>query len=190
MNTHYDSYAYLGQSPDPTGFTNNWLEARHSNQLFQKRYSDYPLYEEQPLTDNTSYSHILGNMFTKSVLSDLFFSGKNVKHLKKLICDSVYQQSHNNYKIDPEAQSTHNVLSVMRYMFIEHAKHWDHSYKEQIAELNLKVIMDIVPRVMSTIQQELSYQRDHGSQHMTMDRPLYVSSAGTRTNRSVSSVFV
>jgi hypothetical protein len=75
-------------------------------------------------------------------------------------------------------------------MFIEHAKHWEHSYKEQIAELNLKVLMDVVPRIMEKIAQDLAYRRDHSNQHLTMDRPQHMSVAGTKSNRSVTSLFI
>lgn len=185
-----DNYAYLGQNNDPTGFTNNWLEARSNTKLFSQKYSDYQLYEEPKGRENTSYRSILGNMFTRSVLSDMYFSDKNLRHVKKILCETIRQQSGGAYNITPESQSDNNVLTVMRYMYIEHAKHWEHSYVEQIAELNLKVLTDMVPRMMAKISQELSYQRDHSHQHYTVPRAENVSSAGTRSNRSVSSFFI
>lgn len=190
MNHNCDNYAYLGQSNEPTGFTNNWLESRHSKHLFAQKYSDYKLYEEPDGRENLSYRNILGHMYPRSVLSDMYFSGKNLKHLKKIICDTVREKSGGAYNITPEAQSDNNILTIMRYMYIEHAKHWEHSYKEQIAELNLKVLMDVVPRIMEKIAQDLSYRRDHSNQHLTMDRPQHMSIAGTKSNRSVTSLFI
>lgn len=204
MNGICDNYTYLNQSPDSTGFTNNWLEARHSNKLFTQRYSDYKLYDEPIGRENTSYRNILGNLFTRNAFTDLYFSSNNLQFVKKTMCDMVYKKT--GYIITPEAQNDNNVLTIMRYMYIEHAKHlepptdrtlspkeiqyWRQVYNEQIAELNLKTLIDMVPRVIEKIQQELSYQRDQGNQPMTMDHPVSVSSAGTRANRSVSSFFV
>jgi hypothetical protein len=193
------NFAYLGQPMNPTGFTNNWLAERNSIHLFSQNYRDFPLYEEyrrgdgsnayDTLYDN-SYRDILKTQVERTPLSDAYFGMDNIRHLKKVICDTIYKQSGGLYKITPEAQSSNELLTVMRSIFLNNAKNFPERIKEQVAELNYLVVLDLVPRVISNIQQGLSYMRDQSQQHLTMDRPMWVSSTGTRTNRSVTTTFI
>ena len=120
----------------------------------------------------------------------MFFSHKNIQHVKKLICHKVYQQSGGKYQLTPEAQSDNAILTVMRSIYLEHAKHLPNKFLEQVAELNYLVLIDMVPRVMNAVQLELSYRRDHSQQPLPLDRPQCVSSAGTKSNRSITSTFI
>jgi len=73
---------------------------------------------------------------------------------------------------------------------LTHARHLPDRIREQVAELNLQVILDMVPRAISNAQLHLSYIRDSTQQPLPMDRPRYVASAGTRSNRSITTTFV
>ena len=191
------NYSYLDQPQDYHGFTNNWLTARHNDNLFVERYPDFPLYDEPrqntqvySTTDNGTYRDILKGIMERSPVSDMFFSKKNLDHLKMLICKQVYNQSSGKYNLSPHAQSDNELLTIMRAIYLEQAKHLPTGFREQVGELNLKVLIEVVPRVMSKVQQELSYQRDHGSQPLPLPLPIHMSSAGTRSNRSVTDLFI
>jgi len=190
-------YSDINNNNSKTGFTNNFLEERHADKLFTERYPDFPLYDEKRKnmnvysTDtNDTYRDILKTIQERSPLSDLFFSKLNINHIKYLICKLVYTRSNNLYKIDPESQSDNEILTIMRAYYLQNAKHISTGIEEQVGELNLKVLLDIVPRVISKIQQELSYQRDHGSMPLPLEVPKCVSNAGTKSNRSVTDLFV
>ena len=181
------NYAYLGANNNPTGFTNNWLEARSHSHFFDQTYQDYKLYEDHPRGD---YRDVVRTMVESNPVSDMFFSRINIQHLKKIICRSIYQQSGGKYNPSPEAQSDNDLLLVMRSIYLEHAKHLPEGVKDQVAELNYMVLLDMVPRAISNAQYQLSYIRDSSHRPLHMDRPLFVSSAGTRTNRSITSTFI
>jgi hypothetical protein len=192
-----DNFAYINANNEPSGFTNNWLESRDNVHLFDQNYGDFALYDEHRSgsnvytgVDNTSHRDILKAMVERSPVSDMYFSHDNMKHLKKVICDTVYQRSGGKYQITPEAQSDNDLLTIMRYMYLEHAKHLPEQIKEQVSELNYQVIIDLVPRVISNAQQHLSYIRDHSQQPLVMDRAQSVSSAGTRSNNAVTTKFI
>ena len=205
-----DNSAYLGADNNPTGFTNNWLESRKPTHFFDQRDADFPMYEEphQPLTGgsssgmesgahgnydttyNTISRDILKGMVERSPVSDMFFSHANLKHLKRLVCRSIYQQSGGKYNPAPEAQSDNELLTVMRSIYLNHARHLTDRIREQVAELNFQVIIDMTPRAISNAQLHLSYIRDSTQQPLPMDRPHYVSSAGTRSNPSVTTKFI
>lgn len=195
--SHFSNYSYINGDNNPTGFTNNWLEARSGNQLFSQNYSDYAMYDEHRTganvysnVENNSYRDIIKTISANGPVSEMFFGHVNMKHLKKVICDVVYRQSGGKYNLTPEAQSDNELLIVMRYIYLEHAKHLPDQIREQVAELNYQVILDLAPRVMSKAQEYLSYMRDHSQQALPMDRPRNVSSAGTRVNQSVTTKFI
>lgn len=195
-----DNFAYVGADNNPTGFTNNWLEARKSIHFYDQQYADFPLYEEhrKPIGPtvhgnydtpyNNSYRDIIKTI-ERSPVSDMFFSHANIKNLKRLLCRSVYQRSGGKYNPSPEAQSDNELLTVMASIYGTHARHLPDRVPEQVAELNYQIIIDMVPRMISLAQQELSKIRDSTQQPLPMDRPQYLSSAGTRSNRSVTTTF-
>lgn len=187
MSNPCQTYAYLNQDA-PTGFTNNWLTDRHSDRLFSKRYGDFPTYYEHEGQDNTTYRDILKTIQERTPVSDLFFSKRNVDHVKYLLAKLIRQRY--GYVISPEAQSSNEILIVMRSMYLQYAVHAPDNIKQQVADLNLNVITDLFPRMVSNIQMQLTYQRDQGSQPLPMARPVNVSSAGTRSNRSVTDLFI
>jgi len=176
-----DSYSYLGQNTNPTGFTNNWLASRDRSQFFTQNYNDFQLYEQQNNVPAKYYRDILKTSQERDDVSDMFFSEINIKHLKKLVCDIVYKQSKGLYSLTSEAQSTDQLVLIMRSIYLDNAKHLPDKIKEQVAELNYAVTLDLVPRVMSNVLQELSYRRDQSQQPLVMDRPQWMSNAGTKT---------
>jgi hypothetical protein len=181
------SFAYLGSDNNATGFTNNWLESRKQTHFFDQRYADYDLYSEQK---GESYRDVVRTAVERNPVSDMFFSYKNIKHLKWLICQSIYQKSGGKYRPAPESQSDNDLVVVMRSIYLSNARHLPDGISDQVAELNFLVMTDMVPRAISNAQQHLTYIRDSTQQPLPMDRPHYASSAGTRVNRSVTTTFI
>lgn len=196
MDKNCLNYAYIDQPDDNTGFTNNWLTSRHNDKLFEERYGDFPMYDEPRRNGNVystnyndSYRDILKTLnVQRTPLSDFYFSKKNVDHLKKLLVTQIKKRY--GYSITAESQSDNEMITVMLNIFAQFGKHWPDRIMEQVAELNLKVLSYVFPRVVSNIQMELTYQRDHGSQPLPMPHPVHVSNAGTKSNRSVTDFFV
>ena len=204
MNPNSDTYSYINAAGDscsdqnPTGFTNTWLENRANDKLFEEQYDDFPLYEQNGKAD--SYRDIIKTMQVSGPVSDAYFSDTNIAHLKKLVCREVYRQSGGQYNITPEAQSSHELVMIMRYIYLEHAQHGDarplplEQMKKvvinEVAQLNYQVMMDLVPRVISKSQEYLSYVRDNSQQHLIMDHPKNVNSAGTKSNQSFSKTYI
>lgn len=216
--TYMDNFAYLNQPDEHAGFTNNFLASRHNNKLFQYRYSDFPMFDEDSST-NTANRDILKGIITRSDLSDRFFSKTNINHIKFTLSKILKERK--GYTISPQYQSDTELLVIMRYIFLEYSNNLEilatsatetkkllkSHYKidtpsnnhtelyrmlleQQQAELNLKVLIEVYPIILSNILGELSYQRDHGSQPLPMERGQYISSAGTRSNRSVTDLFI
>jgi len=52
----------------------------------------------------------------------------------------------------------------MRYVFIEYSKNLPYEIKEQVSELNCRVISEILPTVISNVDQKVGYMRDISTQ--------------------------
>ena len=169
------------QSQSQSSYTNNWLNERNNDKLFDESYPDYQLYTEQNTnTDpDNMYKTILSTIQQRSNVSDMFFSDKNVRNLKELLVKDVFDKS--NYSISASAQSTTELLIVMRSIFLQYAKHLPDETEKQVAELNYKVLLDVVPRIISKIKMELTYQRDRSSQPIPNALPVDMSITGTKT---------
>lgn len=189
---NYDSFANpLDVGANQSGFTNNFLEARSNIHNFEQQYSDYRLFaENEENKTNNMYRDIVKTAVERTPLSDAFFSDVNINFIKEQLAQRVYDRSGGLYKITPQAQSSQQLAIVMSSIFMDHAKHWPDRLPEQIRELNKLVLADVVPRTLSNIQLELSNRRDAGQQPLTLDLPLNVSSAGTRSNQPISTLFI
>lgn len=184
-----EKYAFLDRVEE-RGFTNHFLESRHSNRLFTQSYRDFDLTENpgSATHDNTNYRDILKTIQQRTPVSDFFFGQKNLDHLQQLIIRLIYERSNGLYKIS--RQSDNELLIVMRSIYLQYAKHLPEDVRGQVCELNRQVILDVVPKIMSNVQLYMAYMRDQGSNIRPIDRPQFESSAGTRTNRSVTSLFI
>jgi len=190
--TNDGNFSYLGEEQRQTGFTNHFLESRDQRHFFDKVYKDFDLYEKGPTGNMNVERDLLKGFQEAEPVSIMFFGERNVDHLKKLICHMVAKQSNGLYRISPESQSRSDLLIIMRSIYLNNAKQLPDNIPGQVGELNYAVALDLVPRVLKNVQQQLSYIRDQSSQPLTMERPASLSSAGTRSQRnpSVSRTFI
>ena len=91
-------------------------------------------------------------------LEDIFFSDENIDTINKHLILSVYKKSKGKFKISK--QSTQSLIIVMRYVFIEYARHLPFNVDKQIAELNCRVVSEILPSVITNIRQKIDYLKE------------------------------
>lgn len=182
-----NNFSYLGQNTHNSGFTNMFLTSRHNDQLFTERYKDYKMFEEDGCT-NTTGNDIVKGIHEKNPLTRAFFSKKNLDHLQNLIIKMVYEHSDCQYKIS--RQSDNELFTVMRSLYLQYGKNLPYDIPGQVAELNKQVLLDVVPRIITKVEQHLHYQRDAGSMPRPMPRGELASMAGTKTTRGFSSLFI
>ena len=180
-------YGQIGQNNNPIGFSNNWNTARSRQNLFSHKYSDFTNIVNQNDSSHTS-AEILTSQMERNPVSDMFFSQRNINHLKFLLAKMLREK--NSYNISPEAQSNNDLIVVMRGIYLSHSKNLPNEISEQVIELNYITISDVYPRMVSNIKHYLSYIRESGSQPLPFAVPDYISSAGTKTNRSVTDIFL
>ena len=144
---------------------------------------------------------VIGTIHTENALGYLFFSERNVNDIQSLIRYFVFKQM--NKTID--RQSKQELLIIMRGLYLEYGLHprpldstSDPILKQEIMQetvtevrrLNELVVNEVVPQVVTQLQQYLDYLRDASSQPSTMDRQINESIAGQKNYRSATQVLL
>lgn len=94
-----------------------------------------------------------------SDLAKYFFSDCNIELINKQIVLKVYKMSNKKYHIG--FQSKENLLIVMRYIWIQYSKNLDFKIKEQIIELNNMVVNELIPNLITNVEQYYGYLKDY-----------------------------
>lgn len=153
--------------------------------------------DKQISGSNTRF--LFKNLYGETPLTFLFFSDKNIKNIQNLVKFNVHKQI--NYIIDD--QSTNELMIIMRSIFLEYSAHPPlidekmsekerqvlfKKYTNEVDRLNKIVVHEIVPKIVSQIQQYVDYLRDASQQPYYMDKPKNESVKGQKQYRSVTQV--
>ena len=149
------------------------------------------MFEESQLKNLTSYKFFtenvdnydfkkqgIKNIHTENPISELFFSKHNISILQNGIRYSVFKKT-NDLKIIGN-QSEHELLIIMRSIYLQYCKHKQFNIVEQVKELNSKVIDYAVPNILVELNQYINYKKDASSLPIPLEHAKYVSSAGTK----------
>jgi len=164
-----------------------------------KSAGKYKLMEEEDITNDTDTRFLFKSLYTESLLTDLFFSKRNIENIQTVIRYLVFKYT--NEVIDK--QSSNELLVVMRSVYLEYSSHpaiikpemsdkqkqeLYIKYKNEVERLNQIVFNTIVPKLVSQLQQYLDYLRDVSQQPQQMERSKNDSMKGQKEYRSVTQV--
>lgn len=90
-------------------------------------------------------------------LETTFFSDENIDLINKKLIMDVFKKTNGEFKIS--TQKKEDLIIVMRYTFIEYAKHLPYDIANQIRELNCIVVGQILPNIITQITQRKEYLR-------------------------------
>lgn len=176
-----------------------------SKRLPSKKVEDFKSPGKYDLTpdynqiSNSNTRFLFKNYHGETPLTFLFFSDKNIQNIQNLVKLNVHKQM--NYIIDD--QSVNELMTIMRSIFIEYSAHpplFDEKmsekerqillkkYTNEVDRLNKIVVREIVPRVVSQLQQYVDYLRDASQQPYYMDKPKNESVKGQKQYRSITQV--
>jgi hypothetical protein len=128
---------------------------------------------------NFSGDMLRGN-WEHTPLSDQFFTRSNVQKIQKAIKNEVYRMSGpKQYRIDD--QDVDELKMVMRAMYLQYAKNHPYNIQGQINDLNKLIIDWSAPRIVSEIDHYQYYLNDISHLPVPLEKPLNMSSAGTRS---------
>jgi hypothetical protein len=159
----------------------------------------YNLTENDSELSGSNTSHLFKNLYGETLLTFLFFSKDNINNLQNLIKYLVFK----NINQVISNQSDTELMIVMRSMFLSFSEHpaliddtmpqaqkiaLMKQYTLEVDRLNQLVLNDVVPRIVSGVQQYVDYLHDASSPRTLMEKPKSDSRAGTRQLRSVTSI--
>jgi hypothetical protein len=167
----YTTYGQGGQN----GRVNLSTPTGTSNSIVKLQGFQHPTQTEV----NFSGDMLRGN-WEHTALSDAYFSRTNAQRIQKEITNEVYRRSGpKQFKIDD--QDVDELKMIMRGMYLQYAKNNPFNIEGQINELNKLVIEWSVPRIMSEIEQYQYYLNDISHLPIPLEKPLNMSSAGTKS---------
>ena len=115
----------------------------------------------------------------------IYFSDENIELINKQLIISVFINSNKKYKISN--QSTIALTIVMRYIFIEYSKNLSYNIREQIKELNCRVINELVPKILTEVSQRVNYLKEINTPRKILEYPKNVHK--TKNLKSISRLY-
>lgn len=149
--------------------------------------TSFVLLQKAPITEsankNISFNNIgksIENLSCNSEISKIFFSDKNIKRIQQGIRRAIYIKSGGKYKMEVD-QDPREIVYVMRAIFIEHAKYIPNQIVRQVKKLNILVVDEVLPSMMTSIRHNQKYLSDANQPLKIMDLPINVNNAGRKT---------
>jgi hypothetical protein len=159
----------------------------------------YKFNTNEDFVSGSNTRHLFKNLYGETLLTFLFFSKKNIENIQDILKFVVHRET--SYIIDN--QSVNELLIVMRALFLEYSLHPKlitdkmseqeraellKKYTTEVSRLNTIVVNQVVPKIISQIQQYVDYLRDASTQPYYMDKPKNDSVKGQKQYRSTTQV--
>lgn len=122
----------------------------------------------------------------KSLLSQVFFSPENMKIIQNAIRAEVYRLTDNKYIIGEQSYSELEI--VMRSIYLQFSYPGVKDITSEVKRLNMVVIKNIVPDLISEVLQYNHYLKDIQVRNKIMDLPSNQNIKGTKQLRDISNV--
>jgi hypothetical protein len=103
-------------------------------------------------------------------LETAFFSKENIDLINKQLILRVYRETNKKFKICPQKEQ--DLIIVMRYVFIEYGRNLPFDIQGQIKDLNCTVVGEILPIVITNVDQKVGYLRDISTQPVGPPLPI------------------
>lgn len=153
----------------------NFLNGR-VNALMPVNNYNYTATAEIP-TESTA--NIISRNMNCTDVSAIFFSANNVNLLQTGIYNKILNISAGKYNIG--RQSDTDLKIIMRSIYFQYGKNTPNNIKEQVLDLNTRVIDWCVPEILSNIKQSDKYIMDISTMPIPLDRSILPTQKGLRT---------
>lgn len=137
---------------------------------------------------NNMAPYALKGIQTKSPLSRIYFSDRNIRRLQRLIRREVYIRTKGVYKLDVD-QDISKLFIVMRAIYLEYARNLPGQTVRQVKRLNRKVVDEVLPGIITEIKQYYGYLKEINKPLTPIPRPMNVNNAGRRTLPSITTTW-
>ena len=137
------------------------------------------MFHEQKKGLNEFTTEAVKTVLERNPVSDVFFSKVNIDYLQNKIIQTVYQISNGKHKI--ARQSDTELEIIMRSIYLQFSKNSVDNIKQQIIELDSKVVEDVVPGILIGIEQYLKYKEDITTMYKPIEYPKTENSKGDKS---------
>lgn len=139
----------------------------------------YDIFKESERKPNRWVSdEALKSIHSKSELSELFFSRTNIDTVQEGIRYLVYKKSCGKHIIDKQSET--DLIVIMRSIYLQYGEYKPYGIKEQVRDLNSRVLEYCVPKILEEINIYMHYRKDISSLPTPMDRGQFMSAKGTK----------
>ena len=135
----------------------------------------YNLYENE--RSPYEFKNSLKSINSENVLNRTFFSQNNIDMIQNTIVNEIVKRT--GYKI--ARQSELQLQIIMRSIFLQYAKNNPCNIKQQIIDLDRKVIDYSVDRIITEISQYLEYKDTINKLPTPLSHPTNLSNAGEKS---------
>ena len=157
------------------------------NNLKKNNGPDYKLFDDTDYKFDTTHSNGIQGIHSSEKLNKIYFSKENIDRIQDLIRYNVYLKSNKQYIID--RQSDTELQIIMRGIYLEYARNLPDNISDQIKELDKYILNYSVTEIINEINQYKDYIHHSENLPIPIEHPKNLSSAGSKTLRSVTSTF-
>jgi hypothetical protein len=140
--------------------------------------NSYNLQKQQPNVTE-SPQNITSRNLNCTAVSSMFFSAENMDILQMGMRNQILNETRGKYKIG--RQSDDELKIVMRSIYYQHSKNMPNNIKEQVRDLNTKVIDWCVPQIITNLKQDEKYRQDISTLPEPLERSVLTSQKGTKS---------
>lgn len=134
----------------------------------------------QTSAEKNFQADMLRGNWESNVLSDSFFSRKNIQAIQSAIRKEVFVKSQpKGYIIDE--QSVDELKIIMRAIYYQYARNLPNNIAGQVQDLNKRVIDWSVPHILSAVDHHFFYLKDIETLPTPISHPVNISRAGTKS---------
>lgn len=133
----------------------------------------FKLYDKIPANQCVTFRNSTEGLWENTMLSQVFFSQKNIQILQNGIRAGVYKRSNGQYVIGP--QDCDSLKIVMRSVFLQYSANKPFGIQEQVAELNKIVLQYCIQQVYSEAQGYMKYIDDASTLVVPISHPVQAS---------------
>ena len=170
-----------------TNFNNRYnklIEQRSKNGrviIDSDNIKKFNLFEDIDNDYKSCNNNNLNNLQSESLLSSVFFSDQNMNIIQNAIRYKIWLITNKQQIISKQCNIQLNI--VMKSIYFQYSKNLNTKIKEQIIELNDKVMNYCVNNIYNNLQQYKTYTNDISSGLKVMDLPKIDNVKGEKTFR-------
>ena len=133
-------------------------------------YDRFQLHDKIPSGTSTGYRDALTGNFQNNLVSDVFFSGENMRIVQNGLKAGVYNLSKGRFVIGDQDEDTLKI--IMRSIYLQHSVNLPDNITGQVEALNKLVMEYAVPQIYGDAVSYMKYKNDVSTLVVPLSTPV------------------